>query len=71
MLSRFRPHNSPPPDHPEHKAKEKHDRTFFARAGLRKLERLPLLGRLLSHGTAFYWVALRDASVGSCEWDEE
>ncbi|KZV92695.1 alpha/beta-hydrolase [Exidia glandulosa HHB12029] len=71
VVSKFRSHNSPPPDHPEHAVKAKHERSLFARAGLRKLEQIPLIGRLISHGTAFYWVALRDVSVGSCEWDEE
>ena len=70
VVSRFRPNNDPPADHPSHAQKEKHDRTFFARKGLRKLERLPIVGRLLAHGTAFYWLSLRDARVGGCEWDE-
>ncbi|EJD51153.1 alpha/beta-hydrolase [Auricularia subglabra TFB-10046 SS5] len=71
VVSRFRPHNDPPPGHPEHKFREKHNRSFFARAGLMKMQNIPLVGRLIAHGTAFYWLALKDASVGSCEWDED
>ncbi|KAH7098329.1 alpha/beta-hydrolase [Auriculariales sp. MPI-PUGE-AT-0066] len=70
VVSSFRRTNTPSADHPSQMQKQRHHKTFFARAGLRKLERIPILGRLLSHGTAFYWLALRDASVGNCEWDD-
>ena len=70
VVSRFRRTNHPSADHPAQVQKERHDKTFFAKAGLRTMEKLPFVGRLLAHGTAFYWLALRDATVGHCEWEE-
>ncbi|KAI5123032.1 hypothetical protein M0805_007653 [Coniferiporia weirii] len=32
------------------------------------LQEIPLLGRILAHGTGFYWAALQDVGMGKCEW---
>lgn len=41
-----------------------------AQAMMRRVQAWPLLGRLVSHGTASYWMALNEVKTGSCEWDE-
>lgn len=37
-------------------------------AALHALQNLPLVGRLLAHGTGFYWAALQGVGAGACEW---
>ena len=32
------------------------------------LQKLPLIGRLLAHGTGFYWASLQKTTRGTCEW---
>ncbi|KAH8113125.1 alpha/beta-hydrolase [Phellopilus nigrolimitatus] len=44
------------------------DQNTPLRRTLRALQDLPLLGRLLAHGTGFYWVALQEVGAGTCEW---
>lgn len=31
----------------------------------------PLVGRIIAHGTGFYWNSLQAAGVGHCEWEED
>ena len=37
---------------------------------MRRVQRLPLIGRIVAHGTASYWMALNEVKTGSCEWDD-
>ena len=36
---------------------------------LRRVQKLPLIGRVVAHGTASYWMALNEVKTGSCEWE--
>ncbi|GJJ13132.1 hypothetical protein Clacol_007382 [Clathrus columnatus] len=35
---------------------------------IRKLQKLPIIGRIVSHGTAGYWLTLNEVKTGACEW---
>ena len=38
------------------------------RAALMALQEMPLAGRLIAHGTGFYWASLQGVGPGTCEW---
>lgn len=44
------------------------DRETPLRMTLAMLQRLPLIGCLMAHGTGFYWAALQGVGTGSCDW---
>ncbi|KIJ53646.1 hypothetical protein M422DRAFT_154991 [Sphaerobolus stellatus SS14] len=37
--------------------------------GLRRIQNLPLIGRIIAHGTASYWMALNEVKTGRCGWE--
>lgn len=37
---------------------------------MRRVQKMPLIGRIVAHGTASYWMALNEVKTGSCEWDD-
>lgn len=51
------------------KGMEKKSEEEIRKDTIRWLQSLPLIGRVLAHGTGFYWVALQDTDKGKCEWD--
>jgi len=48
--------------HKDPEAKKKQD-------NLKYFQNLPLIGRVLSHGTASYWMALNEVKTGRCDWE--
>jgi len=36
---------------------------------MRYVESLPLVGRIVAHGTASYWMALNEVKTGRCDWE--
>jgi len=50
------------------------DSAAYKQTGLREvlgwMQNLPLIGRILAHGTGFYWASLQGVGSGSCEWIE-
>ncbi|KAF8588363.1 alpha/beta-hydrolase [Ramaria rubella] len=41
-----------------------------AQEWMRRVQEWPLVGRMVAHGTASYWMALNEVRTGGCEWEE-
>jgi len=37
---------------------------------LHKLERIPILGRVVAHAPGLYWHMLQNIQIGECEWQD-
>jgi Lipase (class 3) len=57
----------PKPAHPPHGIDAADERAIEV---LLKLEKIPILGRLLAHGPAPYWYMLQNVQLGECEWHD-
>lgn len=35
---------------------------------IRRFGGWPIIGRIVAHGTASYWITLNEVKIGNCEW---
>ena len=41
------------------------------RETIRRVQDMPIIGRLAAHAPGFYWSSLLDIGAGDCEWAED
>jgi len=59
-----------PPPAPVHAPNSVGDADEEAMETLRRLEGIPILGRLVAHAPARYWDMLQNVQLGECEWQD-